>query len=163
MEINIIEPKTAPPIDRAYVISMTIKSFKGRKNVQVHLFRPDWDPVEEKDLPWDKLLGEPVHEKADADPKISRKVIMEAFTREQRDEIIEYLQNRYSSRLKNIESAAFEFPLPTGLPPLSGLNAGEHNGIMELEIVPHYPLPYPVHGFFDLSAHQPIMNGANGS
>jgi hypothetical protein len=162
MEVNISEPHTPPPIDRAYVISMTIISFKGRRDVQVHLFRPAWDPEEEKGMPWDKLLGEPVSEEADADPVQSRKVIMEAFTREERDEIVDYLKSRYSSRLKSIDSAPFEFPLPTGLPPLSGLSAGEHFGIMKLEIVPNYPLPYPVHGFFDLSAHQPIMGEANG-
>ncbi len=151
----------APPVDRAYVISMVIISFKGRRDVQVHLFRPHWDPAEEEGMPWEKLLGEPISEEADPDPVRSRKVIMEAFNREERDQIVKYLKNRYSSRLKNIDSAPFEFPLPKGLPPLSELNAGEQFGIMKLEIVPNYPLSFPVHGFFDLSAHQPII-GENG-
>ncbi|MFP4168876.1 MAG: hypothetical protein ACLFSY_08550 [Desulfonatronovibrionaceae bacterium] len=162
MQLNIVEPHTPPPVDRAYAVSMTIVSFKGRRNVQVHLFRPDWDPEEEKQMPWESLLGDPVSEEADPDPVRSGKVIMEAFTREERDEIIDYLQKRYSSRLKSIDSAPLEFPIPKGLAPLSGLTGGENLGIMRLEIVPNYPLPYPVHGFFDLSAHQPIMAGENG-
>lgn len=55
MDIQIIQGGKDLPIDRAHALSMTIKSFKGRRDVEVHLFRHTWDPEEEEAIDWDKL------------------------------------------------------------------------------------------------------------
>ena len=41
MQIKVAEPDRPTPVSRAHVISIVIKSFTGRKNVDVHLFRSD--------------------------------------------------------------------------------------------------------------------------
>ena len=41
MEIDVVPADFNLRVDRAWTVSMVIKSFKGRKDVNVHLFRPE--------------------------------------------------------------------------------------------------------------------------
>ncbi|MBT8762936.1 hypothetical protein KFV02_03225 [Desulfohalobiaceae bacterium Ax17] len=157
MDINIIPPSKPLPVNRAYIVTMTIKSFKGRRDVEVHLFRPYWDVEEENGYPWDKLLGEPIEEGITPDINRSKKILLEAFTRDERDQLVDYLARRYASRLKTITSAPLNFPIPLGLMPLSEMPEDENFGRIRLEQICDYPLPFPVHGFYDLSSAKPII------
>ncbi len=156
MEVNMVSPQEDLPLERAYVVTMVIESFKGRRDVEVHLYRPDWDPQEEQLYDWTRILGTAL-EHMSQDEERSKQVIMEAFTPNERDELVNYLKQRYADRLKVINSAPLSFPVPQGLMPLSEMPEGENYGRIALSKVPNYPLSFPVQGFYDLSAHPPIL------
>ena len=77
MEVLIYPPMSTVSVDRGWVISMVIKSFKGRRDVEVHLFRPDYDPEEAKAYDWVRLIGDPVSPGASDDPTSARQILLE--------------------------------------------------------------------------------------
>ncbi|HWR03337.1 MAG TPA: hypothetical protein VN419_04890 [Humidesulfovibrio sp.] len=156
MEINIIAPERPLPIDRAYAVSMTIKSFKGRRDVEVHLFRSAWDPEEEEAIDWDKLLAAQGMGEA-PEAAGSRRVILEALMPAERDAIIAYLKEHYANRLSAIFSAPIPFPVPIGLMALSDISEGKSIGFIHFERIPHFNLGFALRGFYDLSQHPPIV------
>lgn len=150
MKITVTPPDTPLMIDRVWAIRMTIKSFKGRRNVEVHLFRPEWTPAEETAYDWDSLL-------ADNDDQGCRKLVLEAFTPEERDSIVDYLKRRYSTRLTAIDCRPLNFPIPAGLPALCTLDESKNIGFIRFEKIPAYDLALPLHGLFNLDEHPPIV------
>ncbi len=159
MELNIITAQTPLPTDRAYVISMVIKTFKGRRNVEVHLFRSNVDMAEAANYDWDKLLGDQIHPELEVDLEKSKCILLESFTEEERDQIVEYLKDRYGDRLESINSGPMDLPIPLGLPSLSSIPGGKTIGFIHFETIPKYTLPFPVHGFYDLAQHKPLVEG----
>ncbi len=157
MDIDIIPADYELPVDRAYAINMVIKSFKGRKDVDVHLFRCKWDPEENEAYDWDALLGDPVDPYIEISIESSRRVLLEAFTVEERDAIVEYLKERYDDKLESITSCPLNFPIPLGLAGLSELSPGKSIGFIHFDTMPNYPLDFSFCGFFDLSGHKPII------
>ncbi len=157
MEITIIPPTTDLVVDRVHVVTMVIKSFKGRKNVDVHLFRSGYDPEEAECYDWNVLLGDPVQPGLEIDPLQSRKVFLEAFTADERDALVEFLKVRYATRLASITTAPLDFPIPLGLQPLSEIPEGKTMGFIRLENLANYSLPFEVHGFYDLAQHDPLV------
>ncbi len=158
MEVNITEAEN-PLVPRIYFITMVIKSFKGRRDVEVHLFRPDFDEAEMQSYDWNALLGDALHPNIPADPDKSVKVLMEAFTREERDAVLEYLKTRYADRLEEINTGPVDLPVPLGLPPLSELPEGKTIGFIRLDQTPNYPLSFAVRGMYDLAQHDPLVTG----
>ena len=156
MDINIIPPESDPMIDRVYVVGMTIKSFKGRKDVDVHLFRTEWDDEEYEVYEWNDLLGAPV-DPDHANPEGSKKIILESFTEEERDQVIAYLKEHYSEKLSTINSAVMDLPVPKGLPSLSDFEPGKDVGLIMFDKIPHYNLPFSMRGLYDLSQHKPLV------
>ena len=156
MEIDIVAPTSPLPIDRAFAMSMTIKSFKGRRDVDVHLFRHSWDSEEEQAIDWDALLAAPGMSEA-AEAAGSRHVVLEALTEDERDEVLAYLKEHYASRLTAIHSCAIPFPVPVGLTALSDLTEGKSIGFIHFERIPHFKLGIALRGFYDLSQHPPIV------
>jgi len=152
MDISIINPDTKPPAPYCHSVSMTIRSFKGRRNVDVHLYRCEWDAAEEKALDWATLI-----EGGSAEDS-SKSVVMESFTTEERDRIVNYLKEQYSTRLTAIKSMPLTFPVPAGLLGLSQLTDGKTIGIIEFRKIPSYPLDLPIMGYYDLSQHPPIAD-----
>lgn len=152
MDITVIEPDTKPPAPYCHSVSMTIRSFKGRKDVDVHLYRCEWDAAEEAPLDWTTII-----EGGSAEDS-SKTVVMESFTTEERDRIVNYLKEQYSTRLTAIKSIPLAFPIPAGLPGLSQLTAGKTIGIIEFQKIPSYPLELPIKGYYDLSQHPPIAD-----
>ncbi|WP_320169856.1 hypothetical protein [Maridesulfovibrio sp.] len=150
------------PVKRGYAVSMVIRSFKGRRDVEVHLFRPEWPDGDENEFSWDNLFGSPVALDAVADEIKDRKIILESFTREERDIVVEYLKEHYSSRLESIFSAPMEFPVPSGLPPLSSICEGKDIGLIRFEKVPHFNLPFALRGLYNLGAHRPLVETRDG-
>ena len=156
MDISIIEPNSPLPSDHAHSISMTIRSFKGRRDVEVHLFRTDWTASDEKKQNWDTLV-EPSKAPSTTDTSGSKRIIMESFTTNERDRIVNYLKEQYSTRLTAINSAPLTFPVPAGLAGLSQLEAGKSIGFIEFQKIPSYPLEIPMKGLYDLNQHLPII------
>jgi hypothetical protein len=157
MLIDIVPPQEKLPVDRAWSMSVVIKSFKGRKDVEVHLFRPEWDALEEESYDWDKVLGDPMHPDMDADMGSGRKLVMESFTPEERDMMVAYFQERYAGKLDAVRSCPIDFPVPLGIPALCDIAEGKDIGFILFDKIPNYPLPFPIRGFFDLSQHPPIV------
>lgn len=165
MEIHILSPAAPLPVQRAWVLSMSIRSFKGRRDVEVHLFRPAWSAEEEEALaaalegPGQAgIIGEPLAPGAGGDPSGSRRIILEAFTAGERDQIVDYLKTHYTSRLSGLTCAPLDFPVPLGLTPLSAMDEGKSIGLIRFERIPHFALPFPVRGLYDLGQHRPIVD-----
>jgi len=156
VHIEIFPATNALPIDRAHAVSMTIKSFKGRRDVEVHLFRKSWDPEEEEAIDWDKLLAAPGMSDS-PEAAGSRKVVLESLTPEERDQVIGYLKEHYANRLSAITSSPIPFPIPIGLMALSDLSEGKSIGFIHFERIPHFNLGFALRGFYDLSQHPPIV------
>jgi hypothetical protein len=156
VDIQIIQAGKGLPIDRAFALSMTIKSFKGRRDVEVHLFRHTWDPEEEEAIDWDKLLAAQGMSEAE-EAAGSRHVILEALTAEERDSIVGYLKAHYANRLSAITSMPIPFPVPIGLVALSDMSEGKTIGFIHFERIPHFDLKIPLRGFYDLGQHPPIV------
>ncbi len=156
MQINIHSPDIPLPGDRGYVITMSIKSFKGRREVEVHLFRSQWDDEEMDIYDWDVLIGKPLPG-SPGDKYSSRRVILESFTEDERDRIVDFLKKQYATRLESIEARTLDFPVPLGLPALSDMEAGKDIGFILFEKIPSYNLGIPLSGLFDLSQHEPMV------
>ena len=156
MDIQIIPAGNSVPSERAMALSMTIKSFKGRRDVEVHLFRHTWDPEEEEAMDWDKLLAAQGMSEAE-EAAGSRRVILESLTAIERDRIVAYLQEHYASRLSAIFSAPIPFPVPIGLMALSDMSEGKTVGFIHFERIPHFNLGISLRGFYDLGQHPPIV------
>ncbi|WP_419779495.1 hypothetical protein [Maridesulfovibrio sp.] len=150
------------PIQRGYALSMIIKSFKGRRDVEVHLFRPEWDDADATEIKWDNLFGSPAALDAVPNEEKDRKIILESFTKDERDQVVDYLKDHYSSRLESIFSTPMEFPVPTGLPPLSSITEGKDIGLIKFEKVPHFDLPFALRGLYNLGAHRPLVETREG-
>ncbi len=161
MKITVIDPPAPPAAQRCHAVSMVIKSFKGRRDVEVHLFRREWDPAEEASYDWDALLGAPL-EGGPASPEQTRQVLLESFTAEERDRIIDYLKDQYATRLSSITSRPLDLPVPMGLPPLCSLSEGKNIGFIRFEKIPSYSLGLPMHGLYDLSRHPPLVEETGG-
>ena len=163
MDVDIIETDQSLPTDRAWVVSMTIKSFKGRKDVDVHLFRSDYDEAEMETYDWDKILGDPYDPEVKPDPELSKCVLLEAFTSTERDALLAYLKERYEDRVSAITACPLNLPIPLGLPPLSSIPEGKAIGFIRFDQIPNYTLDFPVHGFYDLAQHEPMVHDEEGA
>ncbi|WP_419787744.1 hypothetical protein [Pseudodesulfovibrio sp.] len=153
MDIDITRATTTPPTPYANTLSMVIRSFKGRRNVEVHLFRASWSPEDEQAQDWDTLISP---SPAPDDP--SRRVVMEAFSDEERDHLINYLKEQYSTRLTALRSRPLAFPVPTGMAGLSQAQPDKDLGFIEFTRIPSYPLEIPLKGLYDLSRHPPLVD-----
>ncbi|EGB13496.1 hypothetical protein DND132_0279 [Pseudodesulfovibrio mercurii] len=156
MDITITTPASPLPCERAYSLSMVIRSFKGRRDVEVHLFRARWGAGEESDPGLGDLME---HDAApgNGSPE-SRKVVLESFTADERDLIVNYLKQQYSTRLTAIRSNPLTFPVPTGLAGFTEIQPGKDAGFIEFEKIPSYSLDFPLKGYFDLSRHLPLAD-----
>lgn len=162
MEVTVLKSKTPPPCERHCAVSMIIKSFKGRRDVEVHLFRPVGDAPQECGCDWSSLIG-PLLPDAPCPPGSSRRVVLESFTEQERDRIINYLKEQYATRLKALRSQPLEFPVPDGLPALSDTGESKSIGLIRFERIPSYSLGIPLHGLYDLAQHPPIVDIADAS
>lgn len=160
MKMEYIPIQGTPPTPRCWVVSVVIKSFKGRRDVDVHLFRTDWNPSEIEGVDWQKIIEAA---KGDQDTHPTKRFVMEAFTREERDALIEYFKNHYSDKCSVITASPLSFPVPLSIKPLSDVPVSGEIGIIQFHKIPHYSLPFIVQGLFDLSQHKPIVEMREGS
>ncbi|MGE4299666.1 MAG: hypothetical protein AB7E47_16730 [Desulfovibrionaceae bacterium] len=160
MEITIIPLETPAPIARIHVLSMIIRTFKGRRDVEVHLFRPEpdaGDMAEMEAAGWDTLIEDTQHPDIECDMDTTRRVLLEAFTEEERDTLLAYLSERYEGKVSAITACPMVLPIPLGLKPLSSFPVGKTIGVIRFDALPNYPLPFAVHGLYDLAQHEPLV------
>ncbi len=155
----------APPfeeLERIYLIQATLKSFKGRKDVIIYLFRTNIDDaLVEEEL---RLLREmDLVGKADADTPEGAHAdnallsILEAFTAEEGNLLLPYLEKRYDEQISEVVVSPLELPVPLGMVPFSAIPEGKTMGFIRFNAVPDYDLPFGVHGFYDLDNHEPLV------
>ncbi len=155
MKLNITTPTYELPVKEGYAVSIIIKTFRGHKYVEVHLFRPDWDTNRDAEsYDWLNLLGDPIDKNLPPNPQGSRAVLLESFTLKERDMVIDYMKKRYVSRLSAINSRPLKFPIPLGLTPLSKIPEDGDVGCIRFEEIRNYTLPFPVHGLYVFSQHE---------
>ena len=151
----------APPfiqLERLYLIQATIKSFKGRRDVVVHLFRNDTDAKELDELRGMNLVGQPDHETPEgATEENALRSVLEAFTAEEDNALLAYLEERYASHVTRVLVCPMDIPVPLGMVPFSSIPEGKTMGFIRFDAVPDYSLSFGVHGFYDLEAHEPLV------
>ena len=160
MDITIIPLEAPAPVARIHVLSMVIRTFKGRRDVEVHLFRPepqDGDMDEMEAAGWDNLIDDTQHPDIEGDMETTRRVLLEAFTEKERDILLGYLRERYEGKVSAITACPMVLPLPLGLKPLSAFPVGKTIGVIRFDALPNYPLPFAVHGLYDLAQHEPLV------
>ncbi|SHI67623.1 hypothetical protein ACQ0P8_03055 [Halodesulfovibrio aestuarii] len=160
MQKEIVSAPGNTPIDRIYAMTIVIRSFKGRKHVEVHLFRSDIPEEERQDTNLLRCIDTD-YEKQKLSPDLTgtledtKEMILESFTKEERDMIISYLEERYQTRLEGIFAAPLSFPVPQGTMPLASIPEGKSMGFIKFDKVHEYPLPFNFRGFYDLDQHEP--------
>ncbi len=158
MEYRIIAASPFMELDRAYLIQIMLKSFKGRRDVIVYLFRTDTNDKELEEL---RALG--IVDEAKSDTPEGASVedallsVLEAFTPEEGNILLEYLDKRYGEHIKEVVASPIEIPIPLGVVPFSAIPEGKTMGFIRFDKVPEYDLPFNVHGFYDLEAHDALM------
>ena len=163
MRKSILPANGSEPTPRVYSMSVIIKSFKGRKNVQAHLFRYGISSDELKNMETEGCI-ETDRSKYSHLPHLNgsledtKHMVLENFTAQERDHIIKYLEKRYASRLEAIEAGPVIFPIPQGTMPLCSIPEGKSMGFIKFESVPDYPLPFNFRGFYDLDQHEPLIS-----
>lgn len=155
MLINIHEAAEALPLDRVYIGSAVLSNFKGKANVEVQLFRSNYDDTEIEQirnlgLVTSRNTGIPAEALAGATEEAALKCLMEAFTKEECVLIANYLQERYNEQIERIDFAPLQLPLPLGLGPLAELPPGEKSGFVNFDKAPGYSLPFHIKGWYEL-------------
>lgn len=160
MQKEIVSALGNEPTNRIYTMSIIIRSFKGRKHVQAHLFRSDIPEAELQDTNLLRCIDTDC-EKHKLEPYLTgtledtKQMVLESFTEEERDAIINYLEERYDTRLEGISVAPLSFPVPQGTMPLATIPEGKSMGFIRFDNMPGYPLKFKFRGFYDLDLHEP--------
>lgn len=158
MECVVIAASPNTMLERIYLIQATLKTFKGRRDVMVHLFRHDTDPAELESLRGQGLVSEADGSTpSGASEEDALYSLLEAFTAEEGNELLEYLKARYSDHITRVVVCPVELPVPLGMVPLSGIPEGKSMGFLRFDRAPEYSLSFGVHGFYDLDAHEPLV------
>ena len=157
MQPEIHTSTETPPVDRGYAVSMVIQRFKGHSDVEIHLFRPAWDEDDYGRYPWEELIGGAVSDDRSESPQNSKDVLLETFTADESQRLIDYLQERYGDLLASIHCRVLDFPIPMDLTPLSSIQQSGTVGRLDLDTITNYPLDFPVKGLYDLSRHEEIQ------
>lgn len=162
MEHVIIAAPHFEPLERIYIITATLKTFKGRRNVEVHLFRSNPDVAELESLRAMNLVGKPNNEtplgcNSPEAAEDALRTVLEAFTAEEGNLLLEYLDQRYADQFSKVVVCPLEMPVPLGVVPLSSIPMGKSMGFINMSAVRDYPLPFAVQAFYDLDAHEPML------
>lgn len=161
MEHIIIAAPYNEILERIYIITATIKTFKGRRDVQIHLFKTNPDISELDDLRKMKLID--TANNTNAVPNIQEatedalRSVLEAFTAQEGNLLLEFLDDKYKGQISKVLVCPLEIPIPLGVVPLSAIPAGKTMGFIHFDAIKDYSLPFPVWGFYDLDAHDPLV------
>lgn len=158
MQVYRREAETQPPVERVYIASAILANFKGRKNVEVQLFRSNYQDSELEDLRGKNLVsGEgsdiPQEILTGATEDAALRCLLEAFTKSECNQLETYLKERYPDQIVQLDIAPLPLPLPLGLGPLAELPQGEQSGFINFDQAPGYALPFRVKGWYDLEQH----------
>ena len=161
MEHVILPAPPNAPLERIYIITLTMHAFKGRRDVEAHLFRAEPDPAELTSLRNKGLVGKPCAESLDSQPSHGTEddalqTVLEAFTAEEGNLLLEYLKKRYAEQIARVTVCPLKLPVPLGIVPLSAIPESKTMGFIRFDAARDYPLPFAVRAFYDLDAHEPI-------
>lgn len=152
----------APPfvqLERIYLMQATIRIFKGRRDVTAHLFRADADKNELDLLRGMNIIGKADNETpAGATEENALSSVLEAFTAEEGNALLSYLEKRYGHHLTRVVVCPLDIPVPLGMMPFSRIPEGKTMGFIRFDAVDNYNLPFKVRGFYDLEAHEPVVS-----
>ena len=160
MEKIVVPTQYDLPLDRFYIVAITLNTFKRRRHVDVQIFRPNAADDELEPLRGLGLV-------APADPSVPAEVlqgateeaalrcVLESFTAEESHALVEYLEKRYADQIEKITVCPLDLPVPMGVAPLAGIGEGKTTGFIRFDAVRDYPLPFPAYGFYDLAAQKP--------
>jgi len=160
MEHIIIAAPYHEILERIYIITATINTFKGRRDVEVHFFKTNPDTSELKFFRNMKLIdtknlnGVSNVEEATEDALNS---VLEAFTAEEGNLLLEFLDDKYKDQISKVMVCPLVIPIPLGVIPLSTIPQGKTMGFIHFDENKGYSLPFPVWGFYDLDAHNPLV------
>lgn len=159
MEHRIIAASPFLQLERVYLIQATLKTFKGRRDVMVHFFRTDTDPQELETLRDMELVGA-VDDKTPEGASVedALRSVLEAFTAEEGNMLLEYLKKRYEEHISQVVVFPLDIPVPLGIVPFSAIPEGKTMGFIRFDAVGDYDLPFGVHGFYDLDAHETLLD-----
>ncbi|MDD4700894.1 MAG: hypothetical protein PHI96_01615 [Desulfovibrio sp.] len=161
MEKIVVPTQYDLPLDRFYIVAVTLGTFKGRRHVDVQVFRPnagddELEPLRDLGLvaPADPSIPPEVLQGATEEAAL--RCILEAFTAEESRALADYLEQRYAEHIEKITVCPMDIPVPMGVAPLAGITEGKSTGFIRFDAVRDYPLSFPAHGFYDLDAHAPL-------
>lgn len=155
MKLTIHENTENSQYDRIYIASAVLSNFKGKTNIEVQLFRTNYDSSEldmlrNRGLVTSEDTGIPKEALAGATEEAALKCLLEAFTKEECSQIAKYLEDRYGDQIKKLDFAPLSLPLPLGLGPLAELPPGEKSGFVNFDKAPGYALPFSIKGWYEL-------------
>lgn len=156
MEINFIQADEEPIFPRTYVATLRLANFKGRKDVEAHVFRYDYPKSELEEAAGLNLVGPadpsmPAELLAGATKEQALKCVLEAFTEEESELLAEYLKDKYADQITSLYIAPLSLPAPLGVAPLAEIPEGEESGFIKLDKAPGYSLPFKARAYYDLS------------
>lgn len=148
-------------LERIYIITATIKTFKGRRDVEIHLFKTNPDTSELKFLSNMKLVDVDNNTNAVSNIKEATddalRSVLEAFTAKEGNLLLEFLDDKYNDQISKVLVCPLEIPIPMGIIPLSAIPQGKTMGFIHFDETKNYSLPFAVWGFYDLDAHDPLV------
>ena len=155
MEFTFIEAPANAPIPRIYVASMLLAEFKGRRNVEAHIFRHSWAPEELEELAALDLVGPPdpgmpAQLVEGATREAALKCVLEAFTKEEIQKLAAHLKERHGAQILSLRAAPLQLPAPLGVGPLGELPTGAESGFIKLDKAPGYDLPFLAWAYYEL-------------
>lgn len=156
MEVKFIEAEEETVYPRSYVISMRLANFKGYKDVEAHIFRYAYPEEEIEELAGLDLVGPPDVDMpaelvAGATKEAALKCILEAFTKEESEELAQYLKEKYEDQIVSLYVAPLNLPAPLGVGPLAEIPEGEKSGFIKFDKAPGYNLPFKARAYYDIS------------
>lgn len=161
MEKILVPTQFDLPLDRIYIVAATLKTFKGRRHVDVQIFRPGAGDDEVEAIrnlglvaPADPSIPPEVLQGATEDAAL--RCILEAFTAEESRALLAYLEERYAEHIEKITICPMDIPVPLGVAPLADIGESNTTGFIRFDAVRDYSLPFAAHGYYDLSAHEPL-------
>ncbi|WP_297670811.1 hypothetical protein [uncultured Desulfovibrio sp.] len=150
------EPAQGPlPLDRVYVVTAVLNTFKMHRHVEVQIFRPGASDDEVKALQGKNLV-------APADPSVPPQVLqgateeaalrclLECLTEDEARALATYLGERYADQFESLTVCPLEVPVPLGVGPLEGITEGKNSGFIRFDAVRDWPLPFRAWGYYDL-------------
>ncbi|MCR5813663.1 MAG: hypothetical protein K6G15_04125 [Desulfovibrio sp.] len=161
MEIEFTKAADEGQFPRIYGMDAVLKNFKGCPHLEITLFRHGATAEELKALYGKNLVGAP---DADVPAEVlsgateegGLRFLLENFTREEVEQFLPYLQERYGHLVEKLIVAPVEIPVPLGTGPLGLLPASKNAGFICFDKAENYPLPFAVRAYFDFSLQEEL-------
>ncbi len=140
---------------RIYIASAILKNFRGHQQVDAHIFRHGASAVEMAALRGKNLVGPPdpampAEILAGATEDAALACILEAFTREEAEQLAAYLGARYGEQIEKLTICPLQLPVPLGLGPIGAIPQTAKAGFINFDTARDYALPFAIKAYYDL-------------